>query len=182
MTMTTIEKHPYGTTAEGVGVDEYTLTNASGMEVKVITYGGIITSIRTPDRNGSLADVTLGFATFADYETKSAYFGALIGRYGNRIGGAKFTLEGKTYTLAANDGPNSLHGGLKALDKVVWKGQEVKGDGEVGVKLTHLSPDGDEGYPGNLSLTVVYTLAADNSLRIDYTAATDKTTVVNLTN
>lgn len=179
---TSIEKQSYGTTAAGVAVDEFTLTNASGMEVKVITYGGIITSIRTPDRNGSLADVVLGFDQLADYEAKNPYFGAIIGRYGNRIGGATFTLDGTKCTLAANDGPNSLHGGLKGFDKVVWAAKEVKGESDVGLELTYHSANGEEGYPGNLSVTVLYTLTADNSLRIDYTATTDKTTVVNLTN
>lgn len=182
MTTTTIEKHLYGTTAAAAGVDEYTLTNASGMEVKIITYGGIITSIRTPDRNGNLANVTLGFDTLADYEFRHSYFGAIIGRYGNRIGGAAFNLDGVEYKLAANDGPNSLHGGVRGFDKAIWTAKEVKGDGQVGLELASVSPDGEEGYPGNLSVKVVYTLTADNSLRIDYHATTDKTTVVNLTN
>ncbi|MEO8606600.1 MAG: aldose epimerase family protein [Chloroflexota bacterium] len=182
MATAAIEKQTYGTTAAGATVDEYTLTNASGMEVRIITYGGIIASIRTPDRNGSLAGVTLGFDTLADYTGRHPYFGALVGRYGNRIGAAKFTLDGKEYKLATNDGSNSLHGGLKGFDKAIWAAKEIKGDGEVGLKLSFVSPDGDEGYPGNLSVTVVYTLTADNSLRIDYHATTDKTTVVNLTN
>lgn len=177
-----IEKHPYGKTASGEAVDLYSLTNAGGMEVNIITYGGIITSIRVPDRNGNFASVTLGFDTLAEYEKRHPYFGALIGRYGNRIGAAKFTLEGKEYKLAANDGPNSLHGGVKAFDKALLSAKEVKGEAEVGLELSFVSPDGNEGYPGNLSVTVVYTLTADNALRIDYSATTDKTTVVNLTN
>lgn len=177
-----IAKQIYGTTAAGAAVDAYTLTNASGMEVKIITYGGIITSIRVPDRDGSLADVTLGFDTLAGYEGRHPYFGALVGRYGNRIGGAKFSLDGTEYKLAANDGPNSLHGGLKGFDRAIWTAKEIKGDADVGLELSSVSVDGDEGYPGNLSVTVVYTLTADNSLRIEYRATTDKTTVVNLTN
>ena len=176
-----IEVRSYGTTADGIEVDEYTLANANGMEVKIITYGGIITSIRVPDRDGNLANVTLGFDNLHDYETRNPYFGAIIGRYGNRIGGATFSLEGEDYTLAANNGPNSLHGGVKGFDKVVWTGSAIEGD-EVGLELTYLSPDGEEGYPGNLSVTVVYTLTNENGIRMDYTATTDKATVLNLTN
>jgi aldose 1-epimerase len=180
----TISKASYGTTADGVAVDEYTLTNSNGMEVKIITYGGIITSVKAPDRYGNLADVVLGFANLQDYETKNTnYFGALIGRYGNRIAGGKFTLEGTEYTLATNNGPNALHGGLKGFDKVVWTAEEVTGtSGQVGLKLTYLSADMEEGYPGNLNVTVVYTLDDQNQITIDYTATTDKPTIVNLTN
>ena len=176
-----IAKSSYGTTADGKAVDEYTLTNTNGAEVKIITYGGIITSLRVPDRNGNLGNVVLGFDKLGDYETKNPYFGALIGRYGNRIANAKFTLDGKDYTLADNNGPNTLHGGVKGFDKVVWTAKEVPSDSDVGLELSYLSPDGEEGYPGNLSVTVVYTLTADNGIRIEYTATTDKATVVNLT-
>jgi aldose 1-epimerase len=176
-----LEKRDYGTTADGKAVEEYTLTNASGAEVKIITYGGIITSLRIPDRNGNLDNVVLGFDKLSDYETKNPYFGALIGRYGNRIAKAKFTLDGEDYTLAVNNEPNSLHGGNKGFDKVVWTAKEVPSDSDVGLELSYLSPDGEEGYPGNLSVTVVYTLTADNAIKIDYTATTDKATVVNLT-
>lgn len=173
----------YGVTSGGEAVDEYTLTNANGMEVKIITYGGIITSIRVPDRYGNMANVTLGFASLEDYETNNtSYFGALIGRYGNRIAGAKFTLDGVEYTLAANNGPNSLHGGLKGFDKVVWDAQEAEAENGVALQLSYLSADMEEGFPGNLSVTVVYTLTDDNELVIDYSATTDKPTVVNLTN
>lgn len=178
----TIEKSSYGTTADGEAVDEYTLTNANGMEVKIITYGGIITSIRVPDRNGNMANVALGFDNLQDYETKNPYFGCITGRYANRIAGAKFSIEGEEYTLAANNGPNSLHGGLKGFDKVVWTATEVEGADGVGLELTYLSPDGEEGYPGNLDVKVVYTLTDENEIRMDYTATTDETTVVNLTN
>ncbi len=181
-TNSSITKRPYGTTREGRAVEEYTLTNANGVEAKIITFGGIITSLRVPDRNGSFADVVLGFKELADYETKSPYFGALVGRYGNRIGKATFTLEGTTYTLALNDGPNTLHGGVKGFDKQVWAAKEIKSANGVGLELTYLSPDGEEGYPGNLSVTVVYTLTNDNAIEIAYNATTDKTTVVNLTN
>ncbi len=176
-----ISKAAYGTTADGEAVDEYTLTNAGGVEIRIITYGGIVTSLRVPDREGSFDNVVLGFDNLGDYETKNPYFGAIIGRYGNRIANAKFTLDGTEYTLPANNGPNSLHGGDKGFDKVVWTAKEVPGDADVGLELTYESPDGEEGYPGSLSVTVVYTLTADNALQIDYTATTDKTTVVNLT-
>jgi aldose 1-epimerase len=178
----TVTSQPFGTTADGIAVEEYTLTNANGMEVKLITYGGTITSIRVPDKDGNMDNVVLGFDNLADYETRSPFFGSIIGRYGNRIANATFTLEGETYTLAANNGVNSLHGGVLGYDNVVWTAETVEGDGEVGVSLTYLSPDGEEGYPGNLSITVVYTLTDADEIRIDYTATTDKATVVNLTN
>ncbi|MBI1280653.1 MAG: galactose-1-epimerase [Anaerolineaceae bacterium] len=181
-TNSSISKRPYGTTASGQAVEEYTLTNANGVEGKIITFGGIITSLRVPDRKGSMADVVLGFTNLTDYETKSPYFGALIGRYGNRIGKASFMLDGAQYTLALNDGPNSLHGGVKGFDKKVWSAKEGKSDTGIALELSYLSPDGEEGYPGNLSVTVTYTLTNDNAIRIDYSATTDKTTVVNLTN
>lgn len=174
----TITKRPYGTTQDGKAVDEYTLTNANGVEAKILNYGGIIASLRAPDRNGIFANVALGCSTLADYETKSPHFGALIGRFGNRIGKATFTLDGAKYTVPANNGPNGLHGGLKGFDKRVWAAKEAGG----ALELTYVSADGEEGYPGTLSVTVVYTLTDDNSLRIDYSATTDKTTVVNLTN
>lgn len=173
-----IQKSTYGKTADGIAVDEYTLTNANKMEVKIITYGGIITSLKVPDRNGQLASVVLGFNKLGDYETKNPFFGALIGRYGNRIAKGKFTLDGKEYTLATNNAPNTLHGGNKGYDKVVWTAKEVSGPG---LELTYLSKDGEEGYPGNLSVKVVYSLTDKNELHIDYSATTDKATVVNLT-
>ena len=175
-------KQSYGKTSDGQQVDEYTLTNAQGMEVKLITYGGILTSIRVPDRDGTLDNVTLGFDNLADYENKSPYFGSIIGRYGNRIAEGKFTLKGKEYTLAVNDGPNALHGGLKGFDKVVWDAEDVTRDGVSGVVLSRTSPDGEEGYPGNLDVRVSYFLTDDNEIRMDYFARTDATTIVNLTN
>lgn len=177
-----VTKKVFGTTADGHTVDEYTLTNANGIEVRVITFGGIITSLRVPDRNGGMDNVVLGCDHLADYATKSPYLGAIIGRYGNRIANARFTLDGRTYPLAANNGINALHGGLLGFDKVVWQAHELTDDGRIGIALTYVSPDGEEGYPGTLTTTVTYTLTDDNALRIDYKATTDKNTVVNLTN
>ena len=182
MTTSSINKRAYGTTRDGKAVDEYTLTNAKGMVVKIITLGGIITSVEVPDRSGKLANVVLGFDNLAGYEGPHPYFGALIGRYGNRIGNAGFTLDGQPYALAVNDGTNNLHGGLKGFDKQVWSGKAIEGDAGVGVELSYLSPDGEEGYPGNLSVTVTYSLTEDNGIQINYSASTDKNTVVNLTN
>jgi aldose 1-epimerase len=172
------EKRLYGNLSDGTAVDEYTLTNANGVEVKIITYGGIITSIRIPDRSGSFANVVLGFDNLADYEQKNPYFGTITGRFANRIANATFSLNGETYKLAANEGANTLHGGLKGFDKRVWSAKEIPN----GVELSYLSPDGEEGYPGNLSVTVTYTLTENSELCIDYRATTDKATVVNLTN
>jgi aldose 1-epimerase len=181
-----VSKQAYGT-ANGQPVELYTLRNAKGSEVSIMTYGGIVTSLKMPDRNGTFDDIVLGCGSLDGYTSDSyvrgcPYFGALIGRYGNRIGGAKFTLEGNTYTLAANNGPNSLHGGVKGFDKVVWKA--VKGQvGKHGpyLELNYLSKDGEEGFPGNLNVTAVYTLTEDNELRLDFTAKTDKATLCNLT-
>ena len=176
-----VEKASYGTTKAGEPVDIYMLKNDSGMTVKFLSYGGIITDIDVPDRWGRVGNVVLGFKSLADYETKNPYFGALIGRYGNRIGAAKFTLDGVEYKLAANNGP-SLHGGNKGFDNVVWKVEPLQAaDGSAAARLTYLSKDGEEGYPGNLTVHVIYTLTNANELRIDYEATTDKSTVVNLT-
>jgi aldose 1-epimerase len=161
-------------------VTQYTLANAHGMQVSIIDYGATVTSIVVPDRNGNLGDVVLGFDSFDGYvQEKEPYFGAIVGRYANRISNAKFTLDGQTYSLAANNNGNSLHGGNKGFDKVMWAAQKLS-DGSL--KLTYQSKDGEEGYPGNLSAEVTYTLDADNSLRIEYLATTDKPTPVNLTN
>jgi aldose 1-epimerase len=178
----TIVKKAYGTTAGGVPVTEYTLTNANDVEVKIIDYGGIITAIKVPDRNGNMANVNLGFDNLKDYETRNPYFGNITGRYANRIAKGKFTLDGKEYTLATNNGPNHLHGGNVGFDKKVWKAKEVTGTNEVALELTYRSADGEEGYPGNLDTKVVYALTDNNELRMVYTATTDKPTVVNLTN
>lgn len=172
-------KTAFGQTKEGVAVEQYTLTNGHGMIAKVITYGATLTDLIVPDRDGKPGDVVLGYDKLQPYLAGVPYFGATIGRVGNRIAKGRFTLSGKTYTLATNNGPNHLHGGNKGFDKVVWKAQPLSG---AAVKFTYRSPDGEEGYPGNLEATVVYTLTDDNELRLDYTATTDKATPVNLTN
>jgi aldose 1-epimerase len=166
-------------TFEGQPITEYTLSNASGMKVGILNYGGTITKIITPDKNKQMGDVVLGYESLEGFTQKgNPYFNALIGRYGNRIAGGKFTLDGKTYTLATNNNGNSLHGGNKGFDKVVWTAEKV---GDSSLKLSYLSKDGEEGYPGNLNVNVVYTLTSGNALRIDYTATTDKATPINLT-
>jgi aldose 1-epimerase len=177
-----IEKQPYGKTPDGTEVDQYTLTNANGLKVKIITYGATITAVEVPDRNGKLANVTLYCDSLEDYASQTAYFGAAVGRYANRIAKGKFTLDGKEYTLATNNGENHLHGGLKGFDKCVWQAEPVEGDGQVSVVFSLVSPDGDEGYPGQLKATVIYALTNDDELKMQYTATTDKPTVVNLTN
>jgi aldose 1-epimerase len=177
-----IKKQAFGTTRDGKPVDLYTLTNPHGLEVRAMTYGGIIVSLRAPDQQGQLDDVVLGYEKLDDYLKSSPYFGAIIGRYGNRIAKGRFTLDGKAYTLATNDGPNSLHGGLKGFDKVVWQAAPFEKKGEVGVIFKYTSPDGEEGYPGTLKVTVTYTLNDQNELIFEYHATTDKATPVNLTN
>ena len=176
-----VQKADFGKTADGTPVELYTLTNAHGLKAKIITYGGIVTELDAPDRDGKMGDVVLGFDDLKGYLAGHPYFGAIIGRVANRVAKGRFTLDGKEYKLAANNGPNSLHGGEKGFDKVVWKAEPVEGK-EPALKLTYLSKDGEEGYPSNLSVTVVYTLTHDDGLRIDYTATTDKATPVNLTN
>ena len=177
-----LEKKNFGATADGKQVDEYTLTNVHGLAVKVITYGGILNSVETPDRQGRMTNITLSLDSLQDYLAGHPFFGAIAGRYANRIAKGKFTLDGTPYTLATNDGPNHLHGGKKGFDKAVWQAEEVRGKDSVGVKLTHFSPDGDEGYPGNLTATIVYSLDNGNELKMEYTATTDKATPLNLTN
>jgi aldose 1-epimerase len=180
----TITKELFGFTPDHQRVDRYTLTNSSGMQVRIITYGGIVQSIRVPDRHGRMANVALGFATLDDYIStgNSPYFGALIGRYANRIAKGTFTLDGVTYHLPINNPPNSLHGGTVGFDKRVWRATPLQGRHTVGLELRLTSPDGDQGYPGTLRVRVVYTLTNRNQIRIDYHATTDKATVVNLTN
>ncbi|UCC96365.1 MAG: galactose mutarotase [Phycisphaerales bacterium] len=177
-----IEKRLFGKTDQADVVHIYTLTNANGCEVKITNYGGIVVSLKVPDKTGKLGDVVLGYETLDKYIEKSPYFGALIGRYGNRIGKGKFTLDGRVYTLAVNNGENHLHGGIVGFDKAVWNAKEIKQPDAVGLELTYLSGDGEEGYPGNLSVTVRYLWTDDNELKIDYTATTDRLTIVNLTN
>ena len=177
-----ITSEPFGD-VEGQGVDLYTLTNANGMEVKIMTYGGIVQSINVPDRDGQMANVALGFATLDEYVAGNPYFGCIVGRYGNRIARGTFTLDGKTYRLALNNGENTLHGGEKGFDKFVWGASQVPDvqDG-VALKLSRVSPDGEENYPGTMMVDVTYTLTNTDELQIDYHATTDKATVVNLTN
>ena len=172
---------PFGMTHRGEAVSLYTLKNAHGMEAKVLDYGGIIVSLRVPDRNGRLDDVVLGFDSLGDYERGSPYFGAIIGRYGNRIARGRFTLDGRTYTLATNNGPNHLHGGVRGFDKVVWTAAQFERGDSVGLVLNYTSPDGEEGYPGTLRATVTYTLTDKNEFIFDYQATTDRPTPVNLT-
>ena len=168
--------------ADGEAVTLFTLTNANGMEVKLTNYGGIVTSVAVPDRDGNSENVTLGFDTLDAYLEGHPYFGTITGRYANRIARGTFDIEGEDFYLAVNNPPNTLHGGEKGFDKVVWAAEEVSGAGEVGVKLSRVSPDMEEGYPGNLAVEVTYTLTDDDEIRIDYRATTDETTVVNLTN
>ncbi len=177
-----VKKEAFGTTRGGKPVNLYTLTNSHGLEVRVMTYGGIIVSLRVPDQRGRLDDVVLGYDKLDGYLDKTPYFGAIIGRYGNRIANGKFTLDGKEYTLAKNNGPNALHGGIKGFDKVVWQAEPFEKKQEAGLILRYNSPDGEEGYPGNLKATVTYTLTDQNELILDYQATTDKATPINLTN
>lgn len=180
--LTRIEKSAYGTMPDGRHVGKYTLRNASGMEVDIISLGGIITRWTAPDRNGVFKDIVLGFDSLQPYLTDNPFFGALVGRYGNRIAGGQFSLDGETYTLARNNGANHLHGGLKGFDKVLWEAFPGRETDLARLVLDYHSPDGEEGYPGKLDVRVVYTLTDDNTLEIDYQAVTDKPTVVNLTN
>lgn len=176
-----VHKSYFGQLENGGQIYLYTLSNETGMEVKITNYGGIITSIKVPDKDGKPGEVTLAYDTLEDYLTESPYFGALIGRYGNRIADGKFEIDGIAYQLPLNDEPNSLHGGDKGFDKVVWKAK-VNGGEESNLTLTYLSEDGEMGYPGNLNVKVVYTLLKDNALKIEYEATTDQATVLNLTN
>lgn len=178
----TIQKAPFGSTPDGKQVELYTLTNKSGVTCKIMTYGGIVTEIDVPDRTGKMADIVLGYDSLARYLERSPYFGALVGRVANRIAKGHFTLDGHTYTLAINNGPNSLHGGLRGFDKVVWQAEPMTREDGMSLRLTYTSADGEEGYPGTLKVAVTYTLTDKNELRIDYEATTDKATPVNLTN
>jgi aldose 1-epimerase len=180
--MPAISRKTFGKTADGRPVYLYTLKNRHGMEVAITNYGGVVVALKVPDRNGRFADVVLGYDRLAGYESKEdPYFGAIVGRYANRIAQGRFTLDGKQYRLPINNPPNALHGGLRGFDKKVWKARASSDAAGQHLTLRYLSQDGEEGYPGALSVTVVYTLNDKNELRIEYAATTDKDTVVNLT-
>ena len=177
----TVTRANFGTMPNGTPVPIFTLTNTKGMEVRTIPYGAILVSIRVPDRTGKLDDVVVGHDRLEGYLTASRFFGAVVGRYGNRIANGKFTLDGKTYKLAVNNGPNHLHGGNMGFDKVVWEAETFSTADGVGVTYHRVSPDGEEGYPGRLDVTVTYTLTTKNEITVDYSATTDKATPINLT-
>lgn len=179
--MPTYESSPFGATEEGQTVQLYTLTNAQGMRVAITNYGGIVTSLWVPDRDGSLGDVVLGYDRLEDYLEASPYFGAIVGRYGNRIANGRFTLDDADYSLAVNNGANHLHGGIKGFDKVVWDAEPFVGQDEVGLLLNYTSVDGEEGYPGNLTVAVTYALTNENELRVEYLMTADQATVANVT-
>jgi aldose 1-epimerase len=176
-----ISHEVFGTLKTGEAIDIYTLTSSTGIEARIMTYGGTIVSLKTPDNKGDMNNIVLGFDNLADFEAGTPYFGALIGRFGNRIANGKFTLDSVEYQLATNDGDNHLHGGNVGYDKVIWNAEPINHATEPALKLTYLSADGEEGYPGNLEITVIYTLKG-NDLQIDYHATTDKATPINLTN
>lgn len=177
-----IKKESFGKTTDGQDVDVFTLANKNGMSVKILNYGGMVTQMLVPDKTGKIADVVLGYADMKGVLSDKSYFGVLVGRYANRIGKGKFSIDGHEYSLAQNNNGNHLHGGIKGFDKVIWKAEPIKKSKSVSLKLSYLSKDGEEGYPGNLSVTVIYTLTESNELQMEYTATTDKKTVINLTN
>ena len=177
----TISKSDYGKTPDGISVEQYILKNKKGIKIAIITYGGIITSWTAPDKNGMYQDIVLGYNSLDEYIKSTPYFGAIIGRYGNRIAKGKFSIDETEYTLAKNDGPNNLHGGVKGFDKVVWTARTSTTDNKVSLQLTYLSKDMEEGFPGNLETVVTYALTEDNTLEVLYEATTDKKTIVNLT-
>jgi aldose 1-epimerase len=181
MTKAGIEKEVFGTTSDGARVDRFTLRNAGGMTVRVVTYGATVTELHVPDRDGNLDDVVLGFDKLSQYETESPYFGCVAGRVAFRIAEGRFTLDGKSYQLTLNNGRHHLHGGVRGFSKVVWEAEAVEQDEGPTVRFTHLSHDGDQGYPGNLRATAVFTLTDKNELKIEFTATTDQPTPVNLT-
>lgn len=176
-----ITQVPYGKLKDGTPISLYTMTNSKGMKMTVINYGGIITSLHVPDKEGNLVDVVLGYDSLQAYEDRNPFFGALVGRYGNRIGNARFTLDEKVYELVKNNNGNHLHGGTKGFDKVVWKIEEVPAEDGVALKLSYLSKDMEEGYPGNLNTEIIYTLTEENAVSFEYKATTDKKTILNLT-
>ena len=178
----TITQRPFGTTQEGEKVIEYTLTNPGGTSTSILTWGGIIRTLTVPDRNGELADIVLGFDSLPPYEERHPYFGTITGRFANRIARGRFTLDGVTYPLATNNQPNHLHGGTNGFDRKVWRATTSTSPGAAHLTLSYVSPDGEEGYPGELTTTVTYTLTSENALVIDYQATTTKATPINLTN
>ena len=173
---------PLGAMPSGESINQYTLINRNGLQMQVINYGGTITSLKTPDRNGTMEEIVLGCDSLQDYLDGTPFFGSLVGRYGNRIAGAQFVLDGTTYSLAKNNNGNHIHGGVRGFDKVYWHIEPVEAEEGPTLKLSYVSPDMEEGYPGNLSVEVVYTLSNNDELIIDYIANTDKKTIVNLTN
>jgi aldose 1-epimerase len=177
-----ISSAPFGELEDGTKIERWTLENTGRVRVQILTYGGIVQSIRVPDRRGRFANVALGFDDLDDYVERNPYFGSITGRYANRIARGRFTLDGRRYRLATNNGPNHLHGGTPGFDKRVWTATPVPGDESVALKLAYVSPDGEEGYPGRMPVEVTYTLTESSELRIDYRATTDKPTIVNLTN
>ncbi|HVO72673.1 MAG TPA: aldose epimerase family protein [Ignavibacteriaceae bacterium] len=178
---TKIEKRLFGTLPDGREVYAYTLKNSSGMKAEIIQFGAIVRTLSVPDRNGKFSDIVLGYDDLKSYENQNAYFGSIVGRYGNRIAKGKFTLDGKDYQLTVNSPPNHLHGGVAGFSKVLWNAQPVDNPENPALKLTYVSKDGEEGYPGTVTITVTYTLTKDNELRIDYKGTTDKTTIFNPT-
>ena len=177
-----IEKRSFGETDDGKAVHKYILTNTNGLKLRIMDYGATILGVEAPDRQGRMENLVLCFDSLDGYLQRHPYFGSTVGRFCNRIAGGKFTLEGKEYTLATNDGVNHLHGGLDAFDKAIWRAEEIRSGESVGVRFTYLSEDGEEGYPGNLSVEALYSLSNDNTLTMAFTASTDKATPVNLTN
>ena len=177
-----VKVEPYGQMPDGTSISQYTLTNAKGMTMRVINLGGVITSLTAPDRSGNFEDVVLGYDSLAGYIKKGSFFGALVGRYGNRIGNSKFVLDGKTYELGKNNGPNNLHGGPKGFDQRVWSIEEFAVDNGTAIKLSYTSEDMEAGFPGTLQTQVIYHLTDSNELKINYRAVTDKKTIINLTN
>lgn len=180
--MLTVRSDEYGTTKDGQAITHFTLTNRNGMEVGLINFGGILTKVSTPDRDGTFKNINLGFKTLAEYEANKPYFGGLCGRFANRIANGRFTLDGKTYQLAQNNGNHHLHGGVTSFIKRVWTAEPIREQEAVGVRLTYVSPDGEENYPGTLTSVVEYRLNDANELSITYAATTDKPTILNLTN
>lgn len=178
----TLERREFGRTPDGTAVELFTLTNGQGLTAKVMTYGAILTELWAPDQAGRMADVVLGFDRLEGYVAGHPFFGATVGRVANRIAGGRFTLGGREYRIPVNNGPNSLHGGERGFDKAVWRAEPVSSGEGLAVRFSHRSPDGDQGFPGSLEASVVYTLTEQNELRLDYTATTDQDTPVNLTN